>query len=199
MNHREPPHLPAGTRRALHFLSLLLLPAVAPEGVQALTRPRFAPATAADLKRLATSPYLPVLGAAPLRFEDPAPPPDLTARPAAAAPPNPALTPAENSVALANAAAAHPAAVEEPAPSAATEAAESAETKPAPPSPRPAPAVLPDQARPTVRPEDFLPFFQLPGSSPQGDVNVIVPGAVRSAPVPPPIPNSSATYRQSPR
>lgn len=46
------------------------------------------------------------------------------------------------------------------------------------------PSIIPDEMRQRVRPEEFLPFFQLPGS---GD-----PGPGKPANIPP----SSATYRQ---
>jgi hypothetical protein len=71
--------------------------------------------------------------------------------------------------------------------------------KPAPnPAKAPPPAIIPDDARPSVRPEDFLPYFQLPGAGKPGDVNLLVPasalrGDTGSLPVQP----SSATYTQS--
>jgi hypothetical protein len=61
-------------------------------------------------------------------------------------------------------------------------------------SPRP---ILADDTRPEARPEDFLPFFQIPVTQPD-DVNVIVPGA-RAPGALSPMPYSSATYRQTPR
>lgn len=205
MNHRETPHLPAGVRRALHCLSLLLLPALAPDGAQALPRSR-PPGSGPELRNPNALPYLPKVGAPPLRFQELAPPPDLASRPPAAAPPTPALSPTETSVALANAAAARSTVVatqeaaeriEAPAP--ATPAPELS-TKAAPPAPaKTPPAILPDNARPTVRPEDFLPYFQIPGSARQaGDVTVIVPSAP-ATPNPAQLPPSSATYRQTPK
>lgn len=57
-------------------------------------------------------------------------------------------------------------------------------------------AILPDDTRPKVRAEDFLPFFQFPGSSSSaGDVTVVVPGPAPS-PSPGALPTSSASYRQ---
>jgi hypothetical protein len=53
--------------------------------------------------------------------------------------------------------------------------------------------ILPDDARPQARPEDFLPYFQIPVN--QSDVNLIVPAA-RTPSVPNNLPYSSATYRQ---
>jgi hypothetical protein len=201
MNYREPPHLPAGVRRALHCLSLLLLPALAPDGVRALPHSG-TPGRRPDLRNANVTPYLPTLGAPPLRIQEASPPPDLVTRPAAAAPPTPALTPTEASVALANAAAARSAAVtavEQPEPIAPPEPPPAAEVEAPAPAKTP-PPILPDEARPTVRPEDFLPYFQIPGSSPRSpDVTLLVP-AVPTAPSPAAtLPPSSATYTQSPK
>jgi hypothetical protein len=194
MNHREPPHLPAAARRALHCLSLLLLPAMAPKGADALPRNR--PGSEGN-RPMSPKPasYLSVVGAPPLRFQEATPPPDLTTRPPAAAPPQPALTPTENSVAADNAAATRSISTG-PAPAV-------PELKPAPKEAAPAsktpPAILPDDARPTVRPEDFLPYFQIPGSAKHaGDVTLLTP-MPSTAPAPAAIPPSSATYTQTPK
>lgn len=183
MNHCEPTHSLRRARKAWYCLSLPLLAAIAPVGLHAQTQPRpFIRTAKADTTE--PTPYLRVKGAPALRFQEPAPPPDLVTRPAAGAPPTPALTPAETSVALANAAAAEPAAAT-PAPLA---------DKPAPKVPAP---ILRDDTRPTVRPEDFLPYFQIPGSAQQpGEATLIAP-APRSAPIPATLPPSSATYRQT--
>lgn len=203
MNQHEPPQPSRGVRRAWHCLSLLLLPTIAIHGVHALPVRRTAGSGPAG-KGAAPTPYLPVTGAPPLRFHEP-PPPDLVMRPPAAAPPTPALTPTESSVAAANAAAAQSATV-------------SAEPTPAAPAPEPAPVIDPgkpsetvappvktpppilrDDTRPAVRPEDFLPYFQIPGAAQHpADVTLLVP-APRNAPAPAPLPPSSATYRQTPR
>ncbi len=197
MNHREPPHLSAGTRRALHCLSLLLLPALAPDGAHALPRSEM-PVTGSD-RSTDPKPYLPATGAPPLRFQEAAPPPDLVTRPAAAAPPTPALTPTESSVAQANAAAARSTAVSEaPAVTPASAASETPAAKSTPPTTKGPTAILPDNARPSVRPEDFLPYFQIPGSAQTpADVTLLVPAA-KAPPAPAPLPPSSATYRQTP-
>ena len=147
-------------------------------------------------------PYLTFVGAPPLRFQRVTPPPDVVTRPAAGAPPVPALTPTELSVALANAAAAR----------STTTAAQTRDDAPAseskldPKSPVPArakaapSAIIPDDTRPPVRPEDFLPYFQIPGSAKQAsEVNVIVPVSTRTTAAPAPLPPSSATYTQSPK
>ena len=200
MNHREPPHLSAGARRALRCLSLFLLPAFAPDGVLALPRTRPS-RSGPDLHSMEAIPYLPVVGPPPLRFQEAAPPPDLVTRPAAAAPPVPALSPTEAAVALANAAASASSA-------ALTEASDRLLEEAKPPAPEPPhpaappakapPPILPDSSRPTVRPEDFLPYFQVPVSA-RAPANVTVVAPVPpAAPAPAPIPASSATYRQTP-
>ncbi|MBI5690465.1 MAG: hypothetical protein HZC55_10250 [Verrucomicrobia bacterium] len=196
MNHREPPTLPVATNWVLRSFSLLRLPALAPKTLHSLPRARPPADVTIRLDRNEPLPYLPVQGAPPLRFERPTPPPDLVTHPAAAAPPIPPLTPTESTVAQANAAAVQPT-VSPPV-----------ESKPAAPAPaktdaqqpaRPPPSILPDDTRPAVRPEDFLPFFQLPGARrDSGGVNVIAPvnpSSSGSLAVPP----SSATYTQTPK
>lgn len=188
MNHREPPHLPVDSRRALHLVALLLLPALAPTHTLATARM----GAIAD-----SSPYLLAVGAPGLRFREAPPPPNLSKRPPAGAPPVPngeASPPAVASnrpdVLLAS-----------PPPASSAEGVDS--TKPAsqpsnPQQPPPA-AIIPDDTRLNVRPEDFLPFFQIPGSAavPVG-VNVIAP-VPQAAPTAATIPVSSATYTQTPR
>ena len=72
-------------------------------------------------------------------------------------------------------------------------------TTPAPPATKPPPAIIPDDLRPAVRAEDFLPYFQMPGSARNlGDVTLLMP-VPRSAPAPAAIPPSSATYTQTPK
>jgi len=138
-----------------------------------------------------TAPYLPVIGAPLLRFQEATPPPDLVTRPASAAPPMPALTPTESSVALANAAATRSAMLSSRAPEPAPAAKPEAKDAPAEPAKATPPAIIPDDVRPPVHPEDFLPYFQIPGSTRQpGDMTP-------TAPAPGPLPPSSATYIQS--
>lgn len=189
MNHREPTHLPIGVRRALRCLSVLLIPAMTLEQAQAGNRVRIA--------RHEPLGYLPVLGSPSLRIEEAPPPPDLVTRPPAAAPPIPSATPEESSVAQANSEAAR-STVLPPEEDSGAQDNEPTAGPPAAPAIKTPPPILPDTTRPIIRPEDFLPYFQIPGSARNaGDVNLLVPGA-QSAPTPPPIPNSSATYRQSP-
>jgi hypothetical protein len=133
-------------------------------------------------------PYLPYLGAPPLRFQDSAPPQDVAARPAAAAPPQPHWTPAEASVGLANSAAANLASARP------TTEAHANEDNAAPPeTPKPAPVpILQDTVRPQVQAEDFLPFFLTPGSA-------RTVGSAPTAAEPGKLPPSSATYTETPK
>jgi hypothetical protein len=196
MNLREPPQWPVGARRALRCLSLLLLPALAPKAANALPRSRPPAEPTVRAPGAEPGPYLPALGAPPLRFRRSAPPPDLVTRPAAAAPPVPALTPTESTVAQANVAAAQSATVA--APHEAPPAVSKPKETPPPAKPAP-PPILPDDTRPSIRPEDFLPYFQIPGAGrAPGDVRLIVPGAW-PAPTAAPVPPSSATYTQTPK
>ena len=201
MNLREPPHLPGGVRRALHCLTALLLQALAPDVAIALPRIR-PPGSGPDLRNAEPLPYLPRLNAPPLRFQEATPPPDLVTRPPAAAPPTPALSLTETSVAQANAAAAHTTGAGPPAGDTSTKPDSGPPPNPAPaaspaqPPAKPPVSILPDSVRPTVRPEDFLPYFQIPGSvRAPADVTLGVPAAP-SAPAPATLPPSSATYRQ---
>jgi len=190
MNYREPTHALRRWRKAWHCLSLALTTA-APVGLQSQPQPR--PFIRTTKPVTEPAPYLRVTGAPALRFQEAAPPPDLVARPAAGASPTPALTPTESSVALANAAAAASA---EPAATSPTSTAPATPEKPAGKTPAP---ILRDDVRPTVRPEDFLPYFQVPGAAQlPGEATPFVP-APRSAPTPATLPPSAATYPQPPR
>jgi hypothetical protein len=165
------------------MLSLLMLQhALAPSIADAHARSRL-PVSPGD--NPASLPYLKVTGALPLRFEEPAPPPpDLSSRPAAGAPPQPpfALT------AEAVPAAIMPVEVAQPKPDVIAPAAV------LPPPTKPAditPSILPDDTRVSTRAEDFLPFFQFPGSG-NGDVTLTPPRPAQPGQLPP----SSATYQQ---
>jgi hypothetical protein len=147
-------------------------------------------------------PYLAVASAPALRFEERTPPPDLSVRPPAGAPPQPAGAPGKTEPAGPT----PPAPLAQPAVStpslSPTESAAQPEIPPpskdsgaavAPSQPAKPPAsILPDDTRPKVRAEDFLPFFQFPGApASPGDV-ILAP----APPVPGQQPPSSATYRQ---
>lgn len=195
-------------RQASHCLALLLLPALAPGFSRAVPRPRANPGPEAAVQpRHTPQPYLRVVGAPPLRFVEVAPPADpITRLPATGNPPGLAdnleaelaqSTETTDDVAPELAATTE---VEEAMPAARplpTTVPPPARAETAPVSSGPAP-ILPDDTRPSLRPEDFLPFFQLPGtSSVSADVTVITP-APRQAPAPAPLTPSSATYRQTP-
>ena len=189
-------------RKALHCLSLLLVPALTLDEGHAGPRFRLAMRPSAE-----PCPYLPALGSSSMRIAEAPPPPDLVTRPAASAPPVPALSPVESSVAVANTDAVRttvapssgtPMAAKSDAKSdtpETTEPAAQVTTPPPAPEVKSPPPILPDSVHPVVHPEDFLPYFQIPGGR-AADVNVIVPG-VPSAPAPAPLPPSSATYIQS--
>jgi len=72
--------------------------------------------------------------------------------------------------------------------SAASDAGAAPKEKPERPA-KPPPPILPDEIQPKVRPEDFLPYFQFPGSN-------TGPSDVAPPPEPGKLPPSSATYRQ---
>jgi hypothetical protein len=191
MNHREPTSVPQGMGQALPRLALLLLPFLA------LSRAGSRPNINTPETLVLPTGYLLAVGSPTLRFQENAPPPDLVTRPAASAPPKPPQSesisrpdvlvftpPPTNNGSLSGAAA-------EPA---ASTSELNTEAMPAPHTPAP---ILRDDLQHQARPEDVLPYFQIPASQ-SGDVNVIVP-VPRSASTPPPLPPSSATYTQSPR
>lgn len=58
------------------------------------------------------------------------------------------------------------------------------------------PSIMPDDTRPKVHPEDFLPYFQFPvNAANPGNVTVVVPGTL-TPPAAGTQPPSTATYRQ---
>lgn len=194
MNHRERMRRPVPTHRTMRCFTLLLLPALAPGLLLGYPRDPRAIAMGRRYCGVAPLPYLPVLGAPALRFERTNPPPDLVTQPPAAAPPIPALSPTETVVAQENTAAAL--ATEHPASRSVAAGSDSGGIVP---STKNTPSIiLPDGSRPTVNAEDFLPFFQVPGSRATTKPTVIIPSP--PAPSPGPfVPPSSATYTESPR
>ena len=184
MKHRLISPWPAKARKAWPYFSVLLLPALASavghSSINAVTDDDTVPLDSAEKTR----PYLQYVGAPPLRFEESLPPSDLSVRPTAAAPPT-----TEHSLEAAVTKPATPqlpSALVPPAPVIATsqeplppQPASSADTASAASS-----SILPDETKPKVKPEDFLPFFQYPGGP-------SAPGTSGSAPIPP----SSATYK----
>ncbi len=178
-------------RRIVRMLSILLVQqALAPGICEANTRSRL-PGNLGDSLpgRASSRPYLKITGALALRFSAVPPTPDYSPRtPAESAsiPPVPAAGAPE---APATVAPAPPSRAPDPA---SVPPAESAINPPAHPTETPPTAILPDDTRPTVRPEDFLPFFQFPA----GDVTVVVPASATRPPSPGQLPPSSATYQQ---
>ncbi|MBI2815153.1 MAG: hypothetical protein HYX71_12810 [Opitutae bacterium] len=182
MNHLSAPRQTGRLRTLAKTFSLLLLqPILTPGLADAHARSRLPArqdASGASIRETEPTPYLTVIGAVPLRFGAPPPPPDLTTKPTADAPPDPAPV---QTVAATNRESVIPAL---PAPATVAQAPV-AEPPPAPAKPAdPTSGILPDDTRPAPRPEDFLPFFQFPGST---------NNPVRS---PGPVPPSSATYQQ---
>lgn len=159
----------AGLRLVLAFPPVLAISSlsVAPE-------PSLAPET---------RPYVMAIGSPMLRFADALPPLDLSIRQPGGAPVPPPAKPTEHPEAQAIA---EPAPI--PLPEAYVEIGAPVVKNAAPPP------ILPDDTRPKVRPEDFLPYFQFPAAHP-GDATVIVPATLT-----PPTPGtqlpSTATYRQ---
>lgn len=198
MNHSVPTPVPLGIRRALQCLALLL-PALVPMTMRAAMRQRAMLSPPAGRHGAEPAAYLPALGAPPLRFADGTPAPERVTRPAAAAPPLPGRTRTESSVALANAAAAQSAALNgagqarPPAlpPEGPDGAAPAGQSPPLP--------ILPDEVRPQLQPEDFLPFFQLPGSATSPGGVILVGPLPTETPPAGPRPQSSATYHQTPK
>lgn len=186
VNHHQPRFRPDGMRQALPCLALLLLSGLGPPTTHARSRLHVDARIPGDWRGPDSAPYLFAIGAPGLRFVEPAPTPAPVLRPVAIGPPVPGLNAAETAVAVANAAAVRV--------TKATKAPTTADAKPAeagasqggllpPASSKPVPsAILPDDTRPRVRAEDFLPFFQIPST-------------VGPALLPP----SSATYTQTPR
>jgi hypothetical protein len=189
---------PRSIRQALHILAPLLLSGLSTECIGSRTRPSV---RLSDWRIPERDPYLTSVGAPALRFRVPDPEPEHAPRPVAIGPPVAGLNVAESAVAAANTAARLGPEVGEPkpvefiapprdSPTAPTpgETARAALAESAKPAPR---AILPDETRPRVRPEDFIPYFQMPGATPLNGAN--------STPVPNSLPPSSATYQQTPR
>jgi len=192
MNHREPPQLPAGMRKAIHCLSFALLQVVATHDATALPRRR-PPGNGPEQLHAGAIPYLASVGVRPLRFQTPAPMPAVREIPATI--PAEISQPEDTALIAANEAAR--AGTEHAPPTQATTSEPSGNTPAGAPAKSPQP-ILRDHIAPTVRAEDFLPYFQIPGSAQNpSDVTLLVPVAP-AAPAPAAIPPSSATYRQTP-
>jgi hypothetical protein len=143
-----------------------------------------------ELEQLGPShPYLMVVGSPPLRFQEPPLPLGSMDPTPVAPPPNPATVPKPASAKASGSPPpppAKPSVTGGPKPNSASG---DAVTSAGPPigHDQVLPSIIPDEMRPRVRPEEFLPFFQLPGSGQQD-------GPAHEAP--PALPPSSATYRK---
>lgn len=190
MNHHQR-LLPPGGNRALRSLSLLLLALISQREMQAM--PRFRQPKTNVAPPLPRG-YLAAIGAPALRFEEPAPAP--TERPL-----SPSIVSAPTPIPPAISQETEKAApVSVPTPSQIEDsgiAEAKGEQKPALKN-KPSPAIIPDDTRPQVRAEDFLPFFQFPATGSNGTMNVIVP-VPREPASPAALPTSSATYTQTPK
>jgi hypothetical protein len=136
---------------------------------------------------LPSRPYLRVAPAPPLRFYKPLPPPESSVRPPGGPPPRiPDSAPAKPDVILPK-----PAAVAAiPSASPTLTAGKPATTTPSAPSAAPAAAILHDDVPSRASPEDFLPYFQYPGSDRR------TRGTDAPASEAPPLPRSTATYTE---
>ncbi len=182
-----------GLLRSVHFLSLAILPALAAEGAQtnfAQRRRSMQSANSDDGHRPRSTesiPYLPAIAPPSLLFADVPPPPSLASNPVATGPASfddPGITPNAPQIAKN---------VQDPAVAAVQASRKETDTtiagkKVEEPS---IPAILPDDLRRDVRPEDILPFFQFPRGGATIGVGVPVP----PQPPAPTMPSSSATYR----
>lgn len=189
MNHREPTSVPPGTGQALPCLALLLLPLLA------LNRAWSRPNLSAAVPMTVPGGYLIAVGAPSLRFQEATPPPDLVMRPPASAPPKVAsgdsasrpdvllYTPEVTSATVPGMVATEKASSNHPEETSAEEI-------------HVPPPILRDELQHQARPEDVLPYFQIPAQGGNLDVIVPVPRSPRSAA---PLPQSSATYTQSPK
>jgi hypothetical protein len=201
MNQRDTSPGTAKGRRAWLLFSLLL-PAFASKVVsmQSPASPTQADADTPPYPQ-ESRPYLRVITTPPLRFEDPAPPPDLSARPPSGGPPKlpekdksdrgPDVLPPKPIVPEARPMGSTAPTVQGQSGMASsvklTDTQTDAQTVTPPPAPTP-PPILPDDVPSQVKPEDFLPYFQYPGSGRQN----------RGGDAPPqPLPRSTASYIQS--
>ncbi len=157
-----------------------------------------APALTPEKRRLVGSrPYLTVAGTLALRFQEAIPPPDLSVRPPAGAPPTPQFQ-SPQSIAPAPAAPGVKELAQDVIPPAPAPADLPPPVQPSGASPVPAteklsaPSILPDDTKPKVHAEDFLPYFQFPGSHTNPNDVSVTP----TPPAPGVQPPSSATYRQ---
>jgi hypothetical protein len=181
-----------GARRAWHGLILLLLATLILTDAHGIPSLRLQVHSGTVPPPRDSRPYLSTVGPAPLRFAAIPEPPQPAPPGPVSTPPAPAAAPAGEAAAIEPALT--PASPSQPGPAPATE---TPLESPAVPAKEPA-RILIDDVRPAVRPEEFLPYFQVPGGKQPGELTVIVPVP---SPAPPsaPLPPSSATYTQTPK
>ena len=170
-----------GIRHSIRGLALLLLSGMGPEALSARFGKRKGFTFVGDLYAKETVPYLPAIGPPGLFFREPEPAAAPAIQPAAVSPPVPGLNVVENAVAAANSAASLGPLRDSAATSERVKPAAVAPTSELMPVAAPktsSPAILRDDVKPQVRPEDFLPYFQVPGN---------------------PVPPSAASYTQTPK
>jgi hypothetical protein len=190
MNHRQPPLTLGWARRALDrrvFLILAMVPGISLAGVHGHPALSDCPCPYEPV----VEPYLTHVGAPALRFQPQIQVAVLHDSPTSALAKNLGSHPPEMDII--------------PDPSLQTANLDksadvsSGEAKPDPlanPKGRSSAPILPDDARPTVRPEDFLPFFQYPGSGSKSGAVIITNPVSLTPAVPGTLPPSSATYIQ---
>lgn len=189
MNHHQR-HTPPGAKRALRGFALLLVAILSSHESPAALRLPKCRATAA---KVTARGYLSVAAAPGLRFQEPVlfsvrqstKPVALARASETTASPDAVVPRGDPSSHAPESAASIPVSPEENAPQKTKSGAGQ--------------RILPDNARPITRPEDFLPFFRFPAATGQsGSVDVILP-VPADAPAVAPLPPSSATYFQSPK
>jgi hypothetical protein len=187
MNQRVTSPGTANGRRAWLFFSLLLPALASKVSTQHPSPPIQADSDAPPYPQNDSRPYLRVISTPPLRFEDLLPPPDLSVRPPAGAPPKfPAKEKTGPDVVLPPKPPAAAAAAAASAKANEIHAGSTTAAAPAPPVPS---AILPDDVPSQVRAEDFLPYFQYPGAGRRVRGEGQPPAA-------PSLPASTATYTQ---
>ena len=169
MNQRVAAPLPVPQRKATWAYLTLLLPALATDVAQTTALPARADESAFPFVPFEEiRPYLSAVGGPPLRFETVAPPPDVSARPPPGGPPSPRAK-SETDVVRTGAIAAMEPGPKAVAPGKTKPEETVAKSTTITAGPPPPPSILPDEGGKKVRPEDFLPFVQFPGTHAAGD------------------------------
>ncbi len=176
-------------RKVWYYCCFGFAPALAGKTIERYYADAAKEAAPTELEQLGPShPYLMVIGSPPLRFQEPSLPLGSMEQTPVALPPNPATVPKPVS---ARSTGAPPPPVKPSAPGGPKPNSAPGDTITSAGQPaghdQVLPSIIPDEMRPRVRPEEFLPFFQLPGS---GQQDAPAPEA------PSTLPPSSATYRK---